>query len=83
MIPESQNSNSLTTDEFRSRSIANLACTIVMPATVQLDCKLRAWTVEIEYVRVQWVLAPKLIACEISVSQMAPKNALSVGCLLS
>jgi hypothetical protein len=83
MIPESQHNDSPTSREFGPHSISNLARTIVVPTTVQFDRKLRARIVEIEYVRIQWALAAKFIACEISVSQMPPKNPLSVGCLLS
>ena len=83
MIPESQHNDSLTSEEFGPHSISNLARTIVVPTTVQFDRQLRGRTIEIEYVRIKWMLAAKFIACEISVSQMPPKNALSVGCLLS
>ncbi len=37
MIPESQNKDSMAGQEFRPRLIASLACTVVMPAAVQLD----------------------------------------------
>jgi hypothetical protein len=60
MIPESQHYDSVASWDFRARPIANLACTIVMSATVQFDSQLCAWTVEIQDVTVERVLAPNL-----------------------
>jgi hypothetical protein len=67
MIPESQNKDSMPGQEFRSRSIASLACTVVMPAAVQLDGELCARTIEIQDVTVERMLAPKFVAREIPV----------------
>jgi hypothetical protein len=83
MIPEPHHNDSLTSEKFRPRSIANLAHMIVMPAAVQFDRELRGRTVEIQYVTVQWMLTAKFVACKVSVPQVPPKNALNVGCLPS
>jgi hypothetical protein len=83
MIPKPQHNDPLANQKFRPRSIANLSDTIVMPATVQFDRELCDRTIEIQNVAVQWMLTAKFVACKISVPQMPPKNALSVGCLLS
>ncbi len=52
MIPKPQHNDPLTSQKFRPRSIANLSDTIVMPATVQLDCELCGRTIEIQNVTV-------------------------------
>jgi hypothetical protein len=54
-----------------------------MAATVQFDRELRDRTIEIHDVAVQRMLTSKFVACKISVLQMPPKNALSVGFLLA
>ena len=54
--------------EFRPRLIASLACTVVMPAAVQLDGELCARTIEIQDVTVERMLAAKSVSCEIPVS---------------
>jgi hypothetical protein len=74
---------SLATQEFRARSIVNLSDVIVMTATVQFDRELCGRTVEIQDVAVQRMLLARFVTGKISVPQMAPKNALSVSCLLS
>src|SRR5438093_3751517 len=83
MIPKSQHNDPFAGQEFRPRSIANLSDTIVMPATVQFDRELCGRTIEIQDVAVQRMLPAKFVTCKISVPQMAPKNALRVGCLFS
>jgi hypothetical protein len=54
-----------------------------MPTTVQFDRELCGRTIEIQDVTAEWMLTAKLVPCKILVPQMPPKNALSVGCLLS
>jgi hypothetical protein len=83
MIPKPQHSNSMTSNKLRAASVAHLTRTVVMSATIEFDRELCRRAIEIEYVTVEWMLTTKLVACEISISQMAPKNALSIGCLLS
>jgi len=68
MIPESQHNDSTPSQEFCPRSIANLACLIVMSTTVQFDSQLCAGTIEIQDVIVERMLAAKFVAREISVS---------------
>src|SRR6266700_7889923 len=80
MIPKPQHNDPLASQKFRARSVANLSDTIVMPATVQFDRELCGRTIEIQDVAIQWMLTAKFVACKISVPQMPPKNALSVGC---
>jgi hypothetical protein len=63
--------------------IADLSDTIVVPAAVQLDRELGGRAIEIQYVAVQRMLTTKFVACKISVPEMRPENAFSVGCLLS
>ena len=82
MVPESHHSDSPTSKHFRPYSITNLPRTRVVPATVQFDRELCGRTIEIENVRVEWMLASKFVPCKISISQMPPKNALRSGCLL-
>jgi hypothetical protein len=53
-----------------------------MPTTVQFDRELCGRTIEIQDVTAEWMLTAKFVACKISVPQMPPKDALSVGCLL-
>jgi hypothetical protein len=67
MIPESQNSDSMASQEFRPRSIATLIRTVVMPAAIQLDSQLCARTIEIQDVTVERMLPAKFVAREISV----------------
>jgi hypothetical protein len=83
MIPESQHRDSPTSEQFRPRPIANLAATIIMPATVQFDRELCGRAIEVEDVTIQRMLAAKFIAGKISVPQMPPKNALWFSYLLS
>ena len=83
MIPESQHSDSPASEEFRPRSIPNLVRAIAVPTTIQFDREPCGRTIEIEYVGIEWVLAAKFVACKISVPQMPPQNALSVGCLFA
>jgi hypothetical protein len=54
-----------------------------MAATVQFDRDLCDRTIKIQDVAVQRMLTAKFVTCKISVSQVPPKNALSVSCLLS
>jgi hypothetical protein len=68
MIPKSQHNDSMTSQEFRAHSIADLARAIVMSSAVQFDSHLRVRTIEIEDVIVEWVLATEFVAREISVS---------------
>ena len=68
MIPESQHNDSMAREEFRPRSIASLACTIIMPAAVQLDGQLCARAIEIQDVIFERMLPAKFVVCEISVS---------------
>src|SRR5216117_3311859 len=75
MIPESQHNHSMASQEFRSRPVANLACTIVMSTAIQFDGQLCVGTIEIQNVIVELMLATKFVACEISVPQVSPKNA--------
>ena len=67
MIPESQHNDSMPSQEFRARSIANLASTAVMSAAVQFDSQLCARTIEIQDVIVERVLAAKFVLGEISI----------------
>src|SRR5439155_24557192 len=67
MIPESQHKHSMARQEFRSRPVANFACTIVMSTTIQFDGQLCVGTIEIQNVIVERMLATKFVACEISV----------------
>ena len=83
MIPKSQHNDSMASQEFPPRSIMNLACTIVMSTTVQFDRQLCAGTIEIQDVRVEGMLAAKLVACEISVPQVSPKNMFRLSRLFS
>jgi hypothetical protein len=67
MTPESQHNDSIAGQEFRARSIANLACSVVMPSAVQFDSQLRARTIKIQDVIVERMLASKFVARETSV----------------
>lgn len=60
MIPESQHDDSMASEEFRARSIANLACTVVMFSAVQFDSQLCAGTIEVWDVVSERMLAAKL-----------------------
>jgi hypothetical protein len=82
MVPESHHNDSPTSKRFRPSPITNLLRAIVVPATVQFDREFCGRTIEIKDVRVERVLAPKFVACKISISQMPPKNALRFSCLL-
>jgi hypothetical protein len=83
MIPESQHNDSMPSQEFRPRSIADLTCTVVMSAAVQFDSQLCARTIEIQDVIIKGMLAAKFVACKISVPQVSPKNTFTRGRLLS
>ena len=61
MIPESQHDNSMASQKFRARSVANLACTVVMSSAVQLDSQLCVRAIEIQDVIVEWMLAAKFM----------------------
>jgi hypothetical protein len=54
-----------------------------MATTVRFDRELCDRTMEIHDVTAEWMLTSKFVACKISVLQMPPKNALSVGFLLA
>ena len=56
---------------------------IVMPTTVQFNRELCRRTIEIQYVTVERMLTAKFVAVEISVAQVAPKDPLTISCLLS
>ena len=83
MIPKSQDNDSFAVQEFRPRSIANLADIVVVPATVWFDRELCGRTVEIQDVTIQGMLTAKFVACKVALPQMAPKYALRIGCLFS
>jgi hypothetical protein len=83
MIPESQHNDSVVSKECRPRLIATSANPIVVSTAIQFDRELCSRTIEIEYVWIERVLAPKFITCKISVPQMPPKNALRSGCFLA
>jgi hypothetical protein len=83
MIPESEHYDSLTSQEFRPRLIMNLSITIVMSATVQFDGHFCGRTIEIKDVAVKRMLTAKFVASKISIVQMSPKDAFSIGCLLT
>jgi hypothetical protein len=67
MVPESQHNDSMASQEFRSRPIANLPCTIVMSTAIQFNGQLCAGTIEIQDVVVEGMLAAKFMACKIPV----------------
>jgi hypothetical protein len=52
-------------------------------ATVQFNREPCGRAIEIEYVIIDWMLATKFVAGEISITQMRPKNALGISRLLS
>jgi len=79
MIPKSDDCNSFVREELLSRLISHLPTTVVMSAAIQFDRELRGRTVEIEGVRINWVLPTEFIAREVAVSQMSPKNSLTLG----
>ena len=83
MIPEPEYNDSLMGEERRPRPIVNLTCMIVVPASVQLDCKLCSRAIEIQRLTLEGMLAAKFVNGKISVSQVPPKNALGVGRLLA
>jgi hypothetical protein len=83
MIPKPQHGDSLISEDLRAPFITNLTKPIIMPAAIEFDRELCCRTIEIECVRADWVLTAKFVSGKISVSEMAPKSALSVGCLLS
>jgi len=60
-VPESQHDNSMASQKFRARSVANLACTVVMSSAVQLDSQLCVRAIEIQDVIVEWMLAAKFM----------------------
>ena len=80
MIPKSDDCNSFVREELLSPLISHLPTTVVMSAAIQFDRKLRGRTVEIECVRINRVLPTEFIAREVAVSQMSPKNSLTLGC---
>ena len=74
VIPESQHDNSMASQKFRARSVANLACTVVVCSAGQLDRQLCTRTIEIQHLIVERMLVVKFVAREMSVRQMPPKN---------
>jgi len=67
MIPESQHDDSMASEEFRARSIANFTGTVVMSSAVLFDSQLCARTIEIQDVFVERMLAAKFVVGEISI----------------
>jgi len=72
MVPKSQHKDSVLSKECRPRSIVSSAQRIIVSAAIELDRELCGGTVEIECVRVERVLTPKLVTCKISIPQMTP-----------
>jgi hypothetical protein len=68
MIPESQHLDSVVSEKFFSRTVAYQSVSGVMTAAVQLDRQLCSRTVEVEYVRIDWMLATKFVSCEIPIA---------------
>ena len=64
MIPKPQHNDPLASQKFRARSIANLANTIVMPATIQFDRELCGRTIEIQDIAVQWMLTAEFVSLQ-------------------
>ena len=46
-----------------------------MAGAVQFDREFQRWTVEIEDVRVNWMLPPKFVTGKFSISKVTPQNA--------
>ena len=54
-----------------------------MAGTVQFDCEFQSRTIEIQDVRIDWMLSPEFVTREIPVSQMAPEDALAICCIFA
>jgi len=80
MVPKSDDCNSFVREELLSPLISHLPTTVVMSTAIQFDRELRSRTVEIECVRINRVLRTELIAREVAVPQMSPKNSLTLSC---
>ena len=78
MIPKANDENSFSAQKFISCPIAPFAKAIAMTRTIQLDRQFSGRTVEIQHVAIDGMLAPKFIAREISISEMAPQNAFAI-----
>src|SRR5215211_2797074 len=83
MVPEWQHNDSMASQEFRSRPIAKLPCTMVMSTAIQFDGQLCAGRIEIQDVVSEGMLPAKFMACKIPVPQVSPKNAFRLRGLLS
>jgi hypothetical protein len=79
VIPEPENPNLLAIKKFFACKIAYLASSIVMSAAVELNRQLYFRAVEIEDIRINWVLPPEFVTREIAVSQLAPQKTFPLG----
>ena len=78
MIPEANDGNSSFGEEFFAFLITHLSTNIVMSPAIEFDRELHSRAIKVEYVRIEGMLSPKLIACEVPVAQVSPKDALIV-----
>ena len=54
-----------------------------MAGTIQFDGEFQSRTIEIQDVRIDWMLSPEFVTGEIPISQMTPENTLAICCILA
>jgi hypothetical protein len=67
MVPESQHLNSTAGYNFLSSTIVHQSVLIIMTAPIEFDAQFHSRAIEVDYVRIDRMLAAKLVACKIPI----------------
>lgn len=83
MVPEPDDGDAFAGQKVFSYLIALFPDRITMAGTIQFDGEFQSRTIEIQDVRIDWMLSPEFVTCEISISQMTPENTLAICCIFA
>lgn len=78
MVPESNDGDSLPGQKCLSCPVALFTERITMARAIQFDGKFQSRTIEIEDVRIDWMLPPEFVTGEVVISKMTPENTFAV-----
>jgi hypothetical protein len=74
MVPESNDGNPLPGQKLPSRPVALFARRIRMARSIQFDGKFQRRTIEIQDVRIDWMLPPEFVTGEVAISKVTTED---------
>jgi len=83
VVPEPDDGDVFPGQEVFSYLIAFLPKRIAMAGTIQFDGEFQSRTIEIQDVRIDWMLPSEFVTGEIPISQVTPEDTLAIRCILA